>query len=146
MVERGGLENRCAGNRTEGSNPSLSAILEHKCERRSPPFSRHLKTLAASQLISGAYDLNFMLGDLDLMRECSQMVAPKSAVFSTNSAALHGGEFRQLRRREALIGGLEGCPRMLGVHARLVACRLQFLDPLFQRWVAEVGDAASMAS
>ncbi len=25
MVERGGLENRCAGNRTEGSNPSLSA-------------------------------------------------------------------------------------------------------------------------
>ena len=25
MVECGGLENRCAGNRTEGSNPSLSA-------------------------------------------------------------------------------------------------------------------------
>ena len=25
VVERGGLENRCAGNRTEGSNPSLSA-------------------------------------------------------------------------------------------------------------------------
>lgn len=24
-VERGGLENRCASNRTEGSNPSLSA-------------------------------------------------------------------------------------------------------------------------
>ena len=27
VVERGGLENRCAGNRTEGSNPSLSAIV-----------------------------------------------------------------------------------------------------------------------
>ena len=26
MVERGGLENRCARKRTEGSNPSLSAI------------------------------------------------------------------------------------------------------------------------
>lgn len=25
-VEWGGLENRCASNRTEGSNPSLSAI------------------------------------------------------------------------------------------------------------------------
>ena len=25
VVECGGLENRCAGNRTEGSNPSLSA-------------------------------------------------------------------------------------------------------------------------
>ncbi len=25
-VERGGLENRCARKRTEGSNPSLSAI------------------------------------------------------------------------------------------------------------------------
>ena len=27
MVERGGLENRCARKRTEGSNPSLSAII-----------------------------------------------------------------------------------------------------------------------
>ena len=27
MVECGGLENRCTGNRTEGSNPSLSATL-----------------------------------------------------------------------------------------------------------------------
>ena len=27
MVERGGLENRCAFTGTEGSNPSLSAIL-----------------------------------------------------------------------------------------------------------------------
>ena len=26
-VDCGGLENRCAGNRTEGSNPSLSATL-----------------------------------------------------------------------------------------------------------------------
>jgi hypothetical protein len=26
LAESGGLENRCAGNRTEGSNPSLSAI------------------------------------------------------------------------------------------------------------------------
>jgi hypothetical protein len=25
VVERDGLENRCTGNRTEGSNPSLSA-------------------------------------------------------------------------------------------------------------------------
>ena len=25
MVDRDGLENRCTGNRTEGSNPSLSA-------------------------------------------------------------------------------------------------------------------------
>jgi hypothetical protein len=25
VVERGGLENRCTGNRTEGSNPSPSA-------------------------------------------------------------------------------------------------------------------------
>gem|GEM_PF-1992543 len=25
-VDCGGLENRCAGNRTEGSNPSLSAV------------------------------------------------------------------------------------------------------------------------
>ena len=29
MVERGGLENRCAGNSTEGSNPSLSASNKH---------------------------------------------------------------------------------------------------------------------
>ena len=43
MVERGGLENRCAFTGTEGSNPSLSATLEHKCERRSPPILRHLK-------------------------------------------------------------------------------------------------------
>gem|GEM_PF-4608060 len=28
MVERGGLENRCARKRTEGSNPSLSATLK----------------------------------------------------------------------------------------------------------------------
>lgn len=28
MVERGGLENRCARKRTEGSNPSLSANRE----------------------------------------------------------------------------------------------------------------------
>ncbi len=28
MVERGGLENRCTGNSTEGSNPSLSAIAQ----------------------------------------------------------------------------------------------------------------------
>ena len=27
VVERGGLENRCARKRTEGSNPSLSAII-----------------------------------------------------------------------------------------------------------------------
>ena len=31
MVERGGLENRCACKRTEGSNPSLSAILPLQC-------------------------------------------------------------------------------------------------------------------
>ena len=36
VVERGGLENRCALTRTEGSNPSLSAILQLPCERRSP--------------------------------------------------------------------------------------------------------------
>ena len=28
MVERGGLENRCASDSTEGSNPSLSSILK----------------------------------------------------------------------------------------------------------------------
>ena len=27
MVEWDGLENRCAGHRTEGSNPSLSALI-----------------------------------------------------------------------------------------------------------------------
>ncbi len=30
MVERGGLENRCARKRTEGSNPSLSASSPQK--------------------------------------------------------------------------------------------------------------------
>ncbi len=30
VVERGGLENRCARERTEGSNPSLSAIFPSK--------------------------------------------------------------------------------------------------------------------
>ncbi len=30
VVERGGLENRYTGNRIEGSNPSLSAIISEK--------------------------------------------------------------------------------------------------------------------
>ncbi len=34
MVESGGLENRCAGNRTEGSNPSPSADHPRGCEKR----------------------------------------------------------------------------------------------------------------
>ena len=32
MVERGGLENRCAFTGTEGSNPSLSAISRRLCD------------------------------------------------------------------------------------------------------------------
>ena len=30
MVDRGGLENRCAGNRTVGSNPTLSANISSR--------------------------------------------------------------------------------------------------------------------
>lgn len=33
MVDRDGLENRCTGNRTEGSNPSLSAKYFHEKQR-----------------------------------------------------------------------------------------------------------------
>ena len=43
VVEGTGLENRQAGNRLVGSNPTLSATLDHKCERRSPPILRHMK-------------------------------------------------------------------------------------------------------
>ena len=35
-VDRGGLENRCAGNRTEGSNPSLSAFYFIACNHERP--------------------------------------------------------------------------------------------------------------
>ena len=43
VAEGARLERVYTGNRIEGSNPSLSATLEHKCERRSPPILRHLK-------------------------------------------------------------------------------------------------------
>ena len=89
---------------SEGSNPSLSATLEHKCERRSPPYPRHLKTSQPQKLILRAHDADLVLTDLDSLRERPQMVAPKSAVLSTHAAAGDGGESRQLRWREALIG------------------------------------------
>ena len=47
-VECNGLENRRGLTPTVGSNPTPSATLEQKCERRSPPIPRHLKTSAAS--------------------------------------------------------------------------------------------------
>ena len=37
-VERGGLENRCGGNSTEGSNPSLSASFDPEARKRSRAF------------------------------------------------------------------------------------------------------------
>lgn len=42
VADRDGLENRCTGNRTEGSNPSLSAGTENKAVK--PVF--RLKTKA----------------------------------------------------------------------------------------------------
>jgi hypothetical protein len=36
VVERGGLENRCAFTSTQGSNPCLSAILESQLVRCGP--------------------------------------------------------------------------------------------------------------
>ena len=83
-----------------------------------------------------------MLGDLDPLCEGPQMVAPKSTVLSAHAAAGDGGECRQLRRCEALVGGLYGGSRTLRIHARLVARRLQSLDPLFGRRIAEVRDPA----
>ncbi len=47
-----------------GSNPTPSAILEHKCERRSPPFPRHLKTSAASEALCASPYADFVLSDL----------------------------------------------------------------------------------
>ena len=90
-----------------------------------------------------ADDADFVLGDLDPLRERPQMVTPKSAVLSTHAAAGEGDESRQLRRRKALVGSLDGGPRTLGIHARLIARRLQFLDPLFQRRIVEVRDPAA---
>ena len=87
VVEGTGLENRQARKRLGGSNPSPSATLEQKCECRSPPFPRHLKTQQPQKLISGAHDPDFALGDLDPLCESPQMVAPKSAVLSTHPAA-----------------------------------------------------------
>ena len=45
MVERGGLENRCGGNSTQGSNPCLSAkdlqlLLKHSQIPPHPPLER----------------------------------------------------------------------------------------------------------
>ena len=89
-----------------------------------------------------AHDADFVLGDLDPLRERPQMVAPKSAVLSTHAAAGDCGESRQLGRREALARGLDGDLCTLGIHARLIARRLQFINALIERRIVEIGDAA----
>ena len=51
-VERGGLENRCARKRTEGSNPSLSAIYPHHLSQKipAPCKRRHCRGYCGSML------------------------------------------------------------------------------------------------
>ena len=44
VVDRGGLENRCACKRTVGSNPTLSATFSSK------PFAIHTRTVGAPKL------------------------------------------------------------------------------------------------
>ena len=60
-----------------------------------------------SQVSARAHDPDFVLGDLDPLCESPQMIAPKSAVFSTHSAAGDGREFHQFCRSEALVGILQ---------------------------------------
>lgn len=81
-----------------------------------------------------------MFRNLDPLSEGAQMVAPKSAVRFTHPPARDGDELRQLRRREALVCGLDGSFRTCGVYPRLIARRLQFLNPLFRRRIFEVRD------
>ena len=50
MVERGGLENRCARERTQGSNPCLSAIfpIERQPASLTAPMARAERAAASS--------------------------------------------------------------------------------------------------
>ena len=69
MVERGGLENRCGRKPTEGSNPSLSAILPFPDIRTCSPKTRkllhmleflHTNNLPRSPTF--AYNQSYMMG------------------------------------------------------------------------------------
>ena len=55
MVEGDGLENRCGGNLTEGSNPSLSAILFAKKWRTKPqgftPMRDYLSSFICEKIV-----------------------------------------------------------------------------------------------
>ncbi|WP_306119108.1 MULTISPECIES: hypothetical protein [unclassified Roseitalea] len=70
------------------------------------------------------------------------MIPPKSAVLSTHPAAGNGRETGDLVGRDRLTRALDRSTRAFSVDARLIARRLQFLDPRPERRIVQIGDAA----
>ena len=78
-----------------------------------------------------AHDADFVLGDLDPLRESPQMVAPKSAVLSTHPAARGHGQAPKVLRGQMLSGALNRALGPVCIRPRLIAGRLQLGDAFF---------------
>lgn len=88
-------------------NPTPSAILEQTCERRLTPFLRHLTTPAPGSARRANPCSDFVLSDLDLLRQSPRMVAPKSAVLSTHLPTRGHGQSPKVLRRQMLSRALD---------------------------------------
>ena len=91
-VERGGLENRCASNRTEGSNPSLSAKFPFPPSRQRP-----------EQGGFRSHDADFALPGLDALGQRAQMIPPITVSLEVDMLASGSGELADRRGVDGIV-------------------------------------------
>ena len=119
--------------------PPLWNISANAVRRRSYAICRSQNL---QKLVARAHDPNLALGDLDPLGQRPQMIPPKSAVLSTHAPTGDGRKAGDLLGRDRLSRTLDRGACAFRVDARLIARRLQFLDPRPERRIVEISDAA----